>query len=216
VYCFAFPWRLPNARLEVREHNRKHMLQLSSSLFDRKGVVHPLSCANCPSCHLSHRPCDYVSGKSKRFSRPCRTAQEGRFRSSGRRLRDAMDAVIRAPQTTLDCLCAGKLARTSRWKTGPGRRKAAAPVVSVGSRRQRRVRSVHNDLWGGLLSRERQKFAEAEPVSNVEGKDVRARYARADALPCRRPITQEGIGRNLGGPAFDRWATLPPRSASGR
>jgi hypothetical protein len=33
-------------------------------------------------------------------------------------------------------------------------------------------------VWGVLLSHEIHKFAEAETVSNVEGKHVRHRYAR--------------------------------------
>lgn len=65
-------------------------------------------------------------------------------------------------------------------------------------------------LWGGLLSRERQKLAEAEPVSNVEGNMCGAVMRGADALPwSKTPSRSKGPRRNLGGPASDRWQHAP-------
>jgi hypothetical protein len=65
-------------------------------------------------------------------------------------------------------------------------------------------------LWGGLLSRERHKLAEAEAVSNVEGNMCGAATRGADALPwSKTPSRSKGSRRNLGGPAFDRWAHCP-------
>ena len=60
------------------------------------------------------------------------------------------------------------------------------------------------------MSRERQKFAEAEPVSNVEGNMCGPVMRGADALPwSKTPSRRKGSRRNLGGPAFDRWAHCP-------
>ena len=65
-------------------------------------------------------------------------------------------------------------------------------------------------LRGGLLSRERQKLAEAETVSNVEGNMCGTIKRGADALPwSKTPSRSKGSRRNLGGPAFDRWAHAP-------
>jgi hypothetical protein len=61
-------------------------------------------------------------------------------------------------------------------------------------------------LWGGLLSRESQKLAEAEAVSNVEGNMCGPAMRGADALPwSKTPSRRKGPCRNLGGPASDRW-----------
>ena len=64
-------------------------------------------------------------------------------------------------------------------------------------------------LWGELLSRERQKLAEAEAVSNVEGNMCGAAMRGADALPWSKTSSRrKGLRRNLGGPAFDQWQAL--------
>ena len=60
------------------------------------------------------------------------------------------------------------------------------------------------------MSRERHKFAEAEAVSNVEGNMCGPAMRGADALPwSKTPSRRKGARRNLGGPAFDRWARCP-------
>jgi hypothetical protein len=60
-------------------------------------------------------------------------------------------------------------------------------------------------LWGGLLSRESQKFAEAETVSNVEGNMCGPALRGTDALPwSKTPSRRKGSRRNLGGPALDQ------------
>lgn len=60
------------------------------------------------------------------------------------------------------------------------------------------------------MSRERHKLAEAEAVSNVEGNMCGAAMRGADALPwSKTPSRSKGSRRNLGGPAFDRWAHCP-------
>ena len=57
-------------------------------------------------------------------------------------------------------------------------------------------------LWGELLSRERQKLAEAEAVSNAEGNMCGAVMRGADALPWSKTSSRKkGLRRNLGGPA---------------
>ena len=61
-------------------------------------------------------------------------------------------------------------------------------------------------LWGGLLSRESQKLAEAEAVSNVEGNMCGPAMRGADALPwSKTPSRRKGLRRNLGGPVSGRW-----------
>ena len=65
-------------------------------------------------------------------------------------------------------------------------------------------------LWGALLSRESSKVAEAETVSNVEGNMCGTVLRGADALPWSKTQSRsKGSRRNLGGPAFDRWAHCP-------
>ena len=61
-------------------------------------------------------------------------------------------------------------------------------------------------LWGALLSREIQKFAEAETLSNVEGNMCGTVLRGADALPWSKTASRrKGARRNLGDPASDRW-----------
>ena len=55
-------------------------------------------------------------------------------------------------------------------------------------------------VWGGLLSHEMQKIAEAETVSEVEGNMCGAVMRGADALPwSKTPSRTKGSRRNLGG-----------------
>ena len=59
--------------------------------------------------------------------------------------------------------------------------------------------------WGGLLSRESQKVAGAETLSNVEGKMCGAVMRGAVALPwSKTPSRTKGTRRNLGGLVSDR------------
>jgi len=61
-------------------------------------------------------------------------------------------------------------------------------------------------LRGALLSRESQKIAEAEAVSNVEGNMCGTALRGADALPWSKTASRrKGTRRNLGDPASDRW-----------
>jgi len=65
-------------------------------------------------------------------------------------------------------------------------------------------------VWGGLLSRESHKIAEAETVSNVEGKMCGPAMRGADALPwSKTPSRTKGSRRNLGDLTFDRWQYAP-------
>ena len=54
-------------------------------------------------------------------------------------------------------------------------------------------------VWGGLLSRESKKIAEAEPVGNVEGNMCGPGMRGAVALPWSKiPSRTKGTRRNLG------------------
>ena len=54
-------------------------------------------------------------------------------------------------------------------------------------------------LWGVLLIRESSKFAEAEPVSNVEGNMCGTAMRGADALPWSETTSRrKGTRRNPG------------------
>ena len=58
--------------------------------------------------------------------------------------------------------------------------------------------------WGGLLSRESQKVAGAETLSNVEGKMCGAVMRGTVALPrSKTPLRTKGSRRNLGDPMSD-------------
>ena len=65
-------------------------------------------------------------------------------------------------------------------------------------------------VWGVLLSRESQKTAEAEPVSNVEGNMCGPAMRGTDALPWSKTTSRtKGTRRNLGDLTIDRWARCP-------
>ena len=54
-------------------------------------------------------------------------------------------------------------------------------------------------MWSGILSRERDNFAEAETVDNVEGNMLRTAMRGATALPwSETPLRLNGTCRNLG------------------
>ena len=60
------------------------------------------------------------------------------------------------------------------------------------------------------MSHEIQKFAEAEPVSNVEGNMCGTALRGADALSGSKTASRrKGSCRNLGDPASDRWLYAP-------
>ncbi len=74
----------------------------------------------------------------------------------------------------------------------------------------RATKRTQRNQRGVLLSSEIKKFAEAETVSNVEGNMCGTAMRGADALPESKTTSRwEGSRRNLGGPAFDRWAHCP-------
>lgn len=63
---------------------------------------------------------------------------------------------------------------------------------------------------GELLSRESQKIAEAETVSNVEGNMCGAVMRGADALPWSKTSSRtKGSRRNLGDLTSGPWLTRP-------
>ena len=65
-------------------------------------------------------------------------------------------------------------------------------------------------VWGVRLSRESQKIAEAETVSNVEGKMCGPVMRGTDALPwSKSPSRTKGSRRNLGDLTSDRWPQAP-------
>jgi hypothetical protein len=65
-------------------------------------------------------------------------------------------------------------------------------------------------VWGERLSRESHKIAEAETVSNVEGKMCGPDMRGADALPWSETSSRtKGTRRNLGDLTFDRWHYAP-------
>ena len=65
-------------------------------------------------------------------------------------------------------------------------------------------------VWGVRLSRESHKTAEAETVSNVEGKMCGPVLRGADALPWSKTTSRtKGTRRNLGYLTFDRWHYAP-------
>jgi hypothetical protein len=65
-------------------------------------------------------------------------------------------------------------------------------------------------VWGVLLSRESQKIAEAEPVSNVEGNMYGPVMRGVDALAWSKTTSRtKGTRRNLGELTFDRWTRCP-------
>ena len=72
-------------------------------------------------------------------------------------------------------------------------------------------------MWSGILSRERDNFAEAEAVDNVEGNMLRTVMRGATALPwSETPLRLNGTRRNLGDlisptPLRRMWATTGSR-----
>ena len=61
-------------------------------------------------------------------------------------------------------------------------------------------------VWGGLLSRERRKSAEAEAVRWVEGEMCGAAMRGPDALPwSKTPSRTKGSRRKLGDLTPDQW-----------
>ncbi len=72
-------------------------------------------------------------------------------------------------------------------------------------------------VWGGGLSHEIPKSAEAETVTVVEGNMCGTALRGADAPPGSKATSRaKGLHRNLGGLASGRLAFVPQRSASGR
>jgi hypothetical protein len=72
-------------------------------------------------------------------------------------------------------------------------------------------------MWSGILSRERDNFAEAEAVDNVEGNMLRTDMRGATALPwSKTSLRMNGTRRNLGDlisptPLWRMWATTGSR-----
>ena len=90
------------------------------------------------------------------------------------------------------------------------------PEPCVGVREDDNEASVGEGI-GQPLSRESQKAAEAEPVSNVEGNMCGPVTRGTDALPWSKTTSRtKGTRRNLGDLTFGRWTRRPPRPASGR
>ncbi len=88
-------------------------------------------------------------------------------------------------------------------------RGSARLVVSVASPWRRRPGEAYTTIvWGGLLSRERHKPAEAETVGEVEGNMCGAAMRGAVALPwSKTPSRTNGSRRNLGDLTSDQWRT---------
>lgn len=72
-------------------------------------------------------------------------------------------------------------------------------------------------MWSGLLSRERDKLAEAEAVDKAEGNMLRTVMQSATALPwSETPLRMKGTRRNLGdlispNPLWRSWAATGSR-----
>jgi hypothetical protein len=99
----------------------------------------------------------------------------------------------------------GKLARSSRRKTGPGKGVASCLVASVARAIGDGGREAYTAIErGGLLSREKP-IAEAETVAKVEGNMSSPAMRGAAALPwSKTPSRSKGSRRNLGDLASDR------------
>ena len=99
-----------------------------------------------------------------------------------------------------------KLARSSRWKSGPGKavagRLAASVARAVGDGGREAYTAV---MWGVGMSHERHNIVGAETVGTVEGNMCGTVTRGADALPGSMATSRtKGSHRNLGDPAFDR------------
>src|SRR6266478_2984608 len=99
----------------------------------------------------------------------------------------------------------GKLARSSRWKTGPskGQRPLGSECcVAPGDSGREAYTAI---AWGVGLSHERSDIAGAESFHSLEGNMCGTVMRGADALPGSKATScAKGSRRNLGGLGSDR------------
>ena len=113
----------------------------------------------------------------------------------------------------------GKLARSSRWKSGTGKPQQAPGSQCCAVDRRRRLRSVHSNRVGCAIQPRKVHFAEAETVTKVEGNTSGSVMRGIVALPWSENTSRpEGTRRNLGGlgPGRTVIATGPTRGGKTR
>ena len=106
----------------------------------------------------------------------------------------------------------GKLARSSRWKSGPSKALAGRSLVSVACAAGNDGHEAYTAIVRGVgLSHESDNNAGAEAVGMAEGNMCGTAMRGADALPGSQATSRtKGSRRNLGDPAFDRDGVAAP------